>query len=444
MVDSIAEVSGYYPQAMVLTDRSVLLANVLLQSETSSGSTSSGSTSSPGRDATVGLSLSKSSSGSTSSGSTSSPGRILVNPGNLPGGVVQREPNSLVVVPALVDLFSRSGEPGFEVRETLASLQKCAQGGGFGRVAVMPYQGITHVSAVDYFLSYVPHPFLLWGSLYHRENLCEYADLLEKVVGFAYPEPIGNLLLLRRALEYLAPYQKPVLLVPLQAQLAEGVVREGLHALKLGLGGTPDIAETIAVFSVLELVRLTRCPVHLLGVSCRGSIALLEQAKNEHLPITASVLWTHLIWHTGHLDSFSPHLRLLPPLPHPPDQEELIRAVKNGTIDAIAINHYPYTYEETMLPIEVAPSGTIGLQFAFPLLWQQLVTTKKLTPLELLQALRIKPCQILGITPPDGIFALVPDCSWQLNSKTSLSLAQNTILWGQEIKGYTTPLTTNS
>ncbi|MFN3360785.1 MAG: dihydroorotase, partial [Pseudanabaenaceae cyanobacterium] len=237
---------------------------------------------------------------------------------------------------------------------------------------------------------------------------------------------------------------KPVLLLPLQAQLAEGVVREGFTALKLGLGGTPDIAETIGVFSIVELVRLTGCPVHLMGITCKGSIALLEQAKNDHLPITASVMWTHLIWHTGHLHSFSPYLRLLPPLPHPADQEDLIKAVKSGTIDAIVINHCPYTYEETMIPLEVAPTGTIGLQFAFPLLWQHLVSTKKLTPLELLQAMRLRPCQILGINPPPANFAFLPHHTWQLNSSTSLSLAQNTILWGHTITGYTTPLTTNS
>ncbi len=93
-----------------------------------------------------------------------------------------------------------------------------------------------------------------------------------------------------------------------------------------------------------------------------------------------------------------------------------------------------------MVPFEVAPPGTIGLQFAFSLLWSNLVTTKQLSPLELLQATRIKPAEILGIPLTDQLFGFLPEASWQLNAQTSLSLSANTILWQQNIKGKILPL----
>ncbi|MFN3361417.1 MAG: hypothetical protein ACK421_08340, partial [Pseudanabaenaceae cyanobacterium] len=139
MVDSLLEaIRGYYPQAMVLTDRSVLLADVLLQGETSLAGKGSS---------------------------------ILVNPGNLPAGTAQKEPNSLVVVPALVDLFSRCGEPGFEARETLTSLQNCAQGGGLHKWHCCP----TKRSIVwrRWIISTItcPLPFCC-GVLFLRRNSC--------------------------------------------------------------------------------------------------------------------------------------------------------------------------------------------------------------------------------------------------------------------------------
>ena len=44
----------------------------------------------------------------------------------------------LVLAPGLVDLYSYSGEPGFEERETLRSLRLAAVAGGFTRIAVLP------------------------------------------------------------------------------------------------------------------------------------------------------------------------------------------------------------------------------------------------------------------------------------------------------------------
>lgn len=392
-------IDGYYPQATLINDRSVTVADILLQGE-----------------------------------------KFTVNPSALPPDITPKEPHSLVIFPALVDLCSRSGEPGFEARETLTSLQNCARGGGFGRVALLPCQPIDRLAMADFFAAYVPRPFLLWGALTSGGQLCEFADLRDRVVGFAHREPLPDLLLLRRALEYLQPYQKTVLLLAQDSKLGAGVMMEGYYSLKLGLAGIPTVAETSALAAIINLVGLTRCPVHVMGISCAQSLPLLEQAKNEGLPLTASVNWTHLLWNTSHLSTFNPHLRLHPPLPNPQDQTQMIQGIKTGIIDAIAIDHCPYTYEEKMIPFEVTPPGTIGLQFAFPLLWANLVATNKLTPLELWQALRIKPAQILGIDPPAELFALLPEVTWQLNPQTSLSLSQNTVLWQQEIKGEIIPL----
>lgn len=48
-----------------------------------------------------------------------------------------RDCQGLVIGPGLVDLYSHSGEPGFEERETLSSLFQAATAGGFTRVCVL-------------------------------------------------------------------------------------------------------------------------------------------------------------------------------------------------------------------------------------------------------------------------------------------------------------------
>ncbi|HIK45704.1 MAG TPA: dihydroorotase, partial [Leptolyngbyaceae cyanobacterium M65_K2018_010] len=43
-----------------------------------------------------------------------------------------------ILIPGLVDLYSQSGEPGHEDRETLASLLRAAQAGGVTRLGILP------------------------------------------------------------------------------------------------------------------------------------------------------------------------------------------------------------------------------------------------------------------------------------------------------------------
>ena len=48
------------------------------------------------------------------------------------------EGDSLILGPGLVDIYSISGEPGYEERETLESLAGAMEAGGFSRTAILP------------------------------------------------------------------------------------------------------------------------------------------------------------------------------------------------------------------------------------------------------------------------------------------------------------------
>jgi len=49
-----------------------------------------------------------------------------------------RDCQGLVLGTGLVDLYSHSGEPGFEERETFSSLLQAAAAGGFTRIGILP------------------------------------------------------------------------------------------------------------------------------------------------------------------------------------------------------------------------------------------------------------------------------------------------------------------
>ncbi|MGH1397024.1 MAG: dihydroorotase [Trichormus sp.] len=376
-----------------------------------------------------------------------------------------RDCRGLILGTGLVDLYSHSGEPGFEERETLLSFLQAAAAGGFTRVSVLPdtLPVIDHPALVAQLQkemggqgrqggiasgsSFCFPRLNIWGAItldVAGKQITELADLAAAgVVGFSDGLPLDNLGLLRRLLEYVQPLGKPVAFWPSDRQLASnGVMREGVDALRFGLPPVPVSAETTAIAALIELVASIGTPIHIMRVSTARSVELIANAKSQGLPITASTTWMHLLLDTKAVKSYHTSLHLDPPLGNPSDMQALRDGVRQGVIDAIAIDHTPYTYEEKVQAFAEAPPGAIGLELALPLLWQHLVETGELTALELWQALSSRPAQCLQqqihrIAPhsPLELTLFDPQTTWKVERKNLHSLSSNTPWLGQQLQG---------
>lgn len=382
-----------------------------------------------------------------------------------PADTQVKDCQGLVLGTGLVDLYSHSGEPGFEERETLVTLAAAAAAGGFTRVNLLPdtvppvdnsavvfkLLGRGEERRVRSEVSSLPPPPQLpqlsfWGALttgIQGQQMTELAELAAAgIVGFADGQPVENWALLRRMLEYLKPLGKPVALWACHRGLVgNGVVREGVYSMRSGLPSNPAIAETTALAALLELVATIGTPVHLMRVSTARSVELIATAKARGLPITASTTWMHLLLDTKALSSYEPSLRVEPPLGNPEDVVALRQGVRTGVIDAIAIDHTPYTYEEKTVAFAEAPAGAIGLELALPLLWQNLVATGEFSALELWQALSTRPAGCLqqsvgAIAPGSAEFILFdPQQTWTVTPQILKSRSHNTPWLGQQVNG---------
>lgn len=358
-----------------------------------------------------------------------------------------------ILGPGLVDLYSTVGEPGFESRETLQSISAAAIAGGFTRLSLLPSTApvVDHPEQVAWMqarcAAEMPLTVQIWGALtqgLQGTQLVELAELATAgICGFSDGQPLNNLMLVRRALEYLQPLAKPIALWPCNLTVAGGgVIREGVQALQTGLPEQSTLAETTALAALLELVHQIQTPVHIMRVSTTRSVELLQAAKTQGLPITASVSWLHLLKKSDDLRTYDVNLRLEPPLGNPADQAALIEGVTTGVIDAIAIDHRPYTYEEKTIPFADAPPGSIGLELALPLLWETFVTPQRWTPLQLWSKLSTEPLQILGAQPAPIAVAQQADLTlfnpaqtWQANSQSLQGLSTNSTWLGATLTG---------
>ena len=369
---------------------------------------------------------------------------------------------NLVVAPGLVDVYSYSSDPGYEHRESFMTLASAALAGGFTRLNILPntvppIDNLEVLSSMqqkslklksDLVQSFPDLQF--WGAMgsnrQNQQNQQQMTDLKElstNVIGFAETYTFANLGLLKQILEYAKPLNKPIALALHNNELkGKGVVREGTASVSYGLSGEPAFAEAAAIAAVLEIVDAIGTPVHMMRISTRRGVELIANAKQRGVPVTASTTWMHLLFNTQDLNNYDPNLRLDPPLGNEDDMLALIQGVKEGVIDAIAIDHTPYTYEEKTLAFAEAPPGVIGLELAFPLLWSRFVKSGEWSALELWQALSTRPQQCLQQNPSSltsqtktELVLFDPHKTWVVERNSLQSKASNTPWWGKEITG---------
>lgn len=254
---------------------------------------------------------------------------------------------------------------------------------------------------------------------------------------------ICNMSVLRRALEYARLAERVIISHAEDKDLsAGGIIHEGATATRLGLPGIPSTSETVAVAREIEMVRQFPTPYHFTHVSCADSVALIRRAKEDGLPVTADVTPHHLTLTVDEIEPYDTCYKMKPPLRTARDTEALIAALKDGTIDAIATDHAPHTRLEKAGSMAEANVGIIGLESAFSLTLERLVTAAKMTPLKFVTLLTTAPASVLALPQPalsegaSANIALVdPALKWEYDANKGFSKSKNTPFTGRTFTG---------
>jgi dihydroorotase len=284
----------------------------------------------------------------------------------------------LVVAPGLVDLAARLREPGHEHEGMLESELNAAAAGGVTSLVCPPDTdpALDEPGLVE-MLKFRARKLSLCrlfplGALTRGlagEALTEMAELTEAgCVGFSQAEaPVTDTLVLQRALQYASTYGYTVWLRPQDPWLGKGVAASGAVATRLGLSGVPVSAETIALHTIFELMRVTGARVHLCRLSSAAGVRLVRAAKAEGLQVTADVSINSLHLTDVDIGFFNPAMRITPPLRQQADRDALRAGLADGTIDALVSDHTPVDEDMKNLPFGEAEPGATGLELLLSL-----------------------------------------------------------------------------
>jgi len=204
------------------------------------------------------------------------------------------------------------------------------------------------------------------------EALTEMVELTQAgCVAFSQAEvSLANTQVLQRAFQYASTFGYAVWLRPQDFFLGKGVAASGPLATRMGLSGVPVMAETIALHTIFELMRATGARVHVCRLSSAAGVALVRQAKQEGLLVTADVSINSLHLTDGDIGFFDSSARLNPPLRQQRDRDALRAGLADGTIDALVSDHTPVDEDNKMLPFAESEPGATGLELLLRLAYK--------------------------------------------------------------------------
>lgn len=320
------------------------------------------------------------------------PGAVLIADGVIAdaaqgGGLGSLSPDVEVVdgrgallIPGLVDIRVKTGEPGDEPKETLKSAALAAAAGGVTSVVVQPDTNpvVDDPSVVDFILrrardielvNVYPAGAATKGA--KGERMAEIGLMHD--AGCVYvtdaDRPIVDSKVMRRVLAYAKAFGVLVAHRPSDPWLTAGAAAtEGEFASRMGLPSAPPVAEKIMLERDLALVELTGARMLVDQVTTAGALESLRRARDKGLPVVATTSINHLSFNEIDIGDYRTFCKLDPPLRSEDDRQALIEAVATGLVQVVVSAHAPAPAEDKRLPYDEAAPGAVGLQTLLPAL----------------------------------------------------------------------------
>jgi len=221
---------------------------------------------------------------------------------------------------------------------------------------------------------------------------------------------------------------------------AGGVMREGPRSIRMGLKGIPGASESICVGRDVELAALTGARLHIAHMSTLGSLEYVRLAKRRGLAVTCEVTPHHFTL----IDEdvvYDTSFKMNPPLASREDRAALLEGIADGSVDAIGTDHAPHHPASKDVEFDRAPFGITGFETAIALGLAELVHTKRISLMRLVELFTTGPARVLGIDrkiapgePADLTLFSLED-QWTFRAAESASKSRNTPFDGRTFRG---------
>ncbi len=373
--------------------------------------------------------------------------------GALSPGIRTIDCNGALLIPGLIDLRVKTGEPGAEPKETLKSAARAAAAGGVTTMVVQPDTdpAIDEPAMVDFILRRardieLVHVLPAGAATRGRqgERMTEIGLMQE--AGAVYftdvDRPIVDSRVLRRLLSYASGFDALVAHRPADPHLTRGAaVTESEFAARLGLPSAPAVAERIMLERDLALAELTGGRLLVDQLTTADAIEAFERGRRRGLDVTATASINHLSFNELDVGDYRTFFKLDPPLRSELDRQALIAAIASGLVEIIVSAHAPAPAEDKRLPFDEAAPGAVGLETFIPALLT-LHRDAEVPLLGLIRAVTLAPAQLLGLAAgrlapgaPADLTLIDIDAPVVIDAQRLISKSKNSPFDGRRLQG---------
>ena len=349
------------------------------------------------------------------------------------------------IFPGFCDVHVHLREPGFSYKETIKSGTLASARGGYTDVLSMPnLNPVPHnVDNMNLQREIIKrdavigvHPFASLTVDEKGETLSDIENLAPISIGYSDDgRGVQSESLMRSAMEKAKSLNKIISAHCEDNSLLEGgYIHKGEYALKHNHRGICSESEWGPIKRDLKLAKETGCKYHVCHISTKESVEIIRQAKKEGVDVTCETAPHYLVLNDMMLQEDG-RFKMNPPIRSESDRLALIEGVLDGTIDMLATDHAPHSYEEKSKGLEKSLMGITGIETAFPIVYTKLVKTGVL-PLELvIKMLTDNPRNRFGIKDEGSLTVWDLSNQYKIDSNEFLSMGKATPFQGESVFG---------
>lgn len=314
---------------------------------------------------------------------------IIKNVGviDVPEGARLIDCTGKIVMPGMFDAHVHFREPGQEKKETILDGTEAAINGGITGVVMMPNTSpsVDSPTVVNRVLEQGKRcriPVLTSACITVGRAGLEMAPIAGlKEAGILMltddGDAVPNAALLKRAMEYGKEFdmffashcEDPQLCGP-------RALNEGPVSYRLGIQGTPALAEEICMDRDIRLAHATGTTLHIQHVSSAIGMETIRWWRDERgAMVSGEVSPHHLMFADEDIGDYDTHYKMNPPLRTREDNAALLQGLKDGVFRIIATDHAPHTDFEKSQAFVDAPNGITGLDTALVSLHDRFIVT---------------------------------------------------------------------
>ena len=359
------------------------------------------------------------------------------------------------IIPGFVDVHVHLREPGFFYKESIRTGTLAGAHGGYTTICSMPnlnpppsnlknLETQLEIIDEDAVINVIPYGTITKTGN-GRSELADMASTAPYVIGFSDDgRGVQTGELMEEAMLIAKELNKPIVAHCEDESLLEGgYIHKGEYAKMHSHRGISSESEWAQVARDVELAAKTGCKYHVCHISTKETVDIIRQAKKSGVDVSCETAPHYLILTDMDLHDEG-RFKMNPPIRSAEDREALIDGIKDGTIDMIATDHAPHSFEEKSKGLEKSAFGIVGLETSFALLNTHLVRSGIITPKELIKLMSINPRERFSLSGPKSlvegteicdISVLDPTKNWTINSNEFMSKGRATPFDGTEVVG---------